>query len=73
MSLEDEDMLTALLASRRQLVERMEFAKGQPYAALYKVYLEVQEKIHELRPPDIIKDTPLDEFSQRLALKRDVG
>lgn len=70
--LENPDLLTALLASRSQLVDRMDYARGQPYAALYKVYLEVQEKIHALAPPKT-EDTPVDEFSDRLARKRARG
>lgn len=67
--LEDSNLREALLAARAQLVERMAFSKGQPYAALFKMYLEVQDKIQELTPQDI-KDTPLDEFTQRLERKR---
>lgn len=70
--LEDSNLRDALLAARSQLVERMSFSKGQPYAALFKMYLEVQEKIDALTPQDI-KDTPLDEFSTRLASKRAQG
>lgn len=67
--LEHDDLLTALIAARTQLVEKMEGARGQGYASLFKMYLEVQEQIKALTPQDI-KDTPLDEFSQRLARKR---
>lgn len=67
--LENPDLREALISARTQLVERMSFSKGQPYAALFKMYLEVQEKIEALTPQDI-KDTPLDEFSKRLAEKR---
>jgi hypothetical protein len=67
--LENDDMLTALIAARTQLVQNMELSRGQPYAALFKMYLEVQEKIEKLTPPDV-KDTPLDEFSIKLAKKQ---
>lgn len=67
--LEHDNLLTALVAARTQLVEKMAGARGQGYASLFKMYLEVQEKIKALTPQDI-KDTPLDEFSQRLARKQ---
>lgn len=72
-ALEGDDLLPALVAAREQLVSRMEDSRGQPYAALFKMYLEVQEKIRELNPPDISEGTPLDEFTQRLNAKRESG
>lgn len=70
--LEHEDLLTALVASRAQLVDRMDDAQGQAYAALYKAYLDVQDKIRELTPTQT-KDTPLDEFTRWLDHKRGTG
>lgn len=67
--LEHKDLREALLASRAQLVEKMAGARGQGYASLFKMYLEVQDKIAELTPREH-KDTPLDEFTKRLRAKR---
>ncbi|WP_157778019.1 hypothetical protein [Nocardia terpenica] len=68
-SLENPDMLKALTAARSELVERMGFAKGQPYAALFKMYLEVQAQIAALTPMDK-EGTPLDELAQRRAKRQ---
>ena len=62
--MEDPDMLKALTAARAELVLRMADSRGQPYAALFKMYLEVQEKIAALTPMDK-EGTPLDELQQR--------
>ncbi|WP_052281329.1 hypothetical protein [Nocardia vulneris] len=62
--MEDPDLVKALTAARSELVLRMADSRGQPYAALFKMYLEVQEKIAALTP--IVKEgTPLDELEQR--------
>jgi hypothetical protein len=63
------DYLETLKALRDTLSKAVDSARPESVAPLSKQLMDVLARIEELTPKNI-KDTPLDEFTKRLAKKR---